>query len=98
MALDFEVKSRNISLKLPLFSTFPSCASRGVRSSRPSRKLILALVEGMYGSMRNERKRMKLVMTFRMSGVLNKKGSTLLFYRRILYLAGTCFPERRPPC
>jgi hypothetical protein len=50
---------------------FPRKASWGVRSS-PSRKLILAAVDGMKGSIKKDSKRMKLRMLLRTRGVLNK--------------------------
>jgi hypothetical protein len=48
-------------------------SSRGVRSSQPSKKLILALVEGRYGSSSSDTKRMRLQATPSMTFDLYKR-------------------------
>jgi hypothetical protein len=70
---DYLVKVRNTPSNFS-FRRYPiNRSSRGVRSSHPSKKLILALVEGRYGSNSSDTKRMKLQATLSMTFDLCKR-------------------------
>lgn len=73
------VSERKVCLKAFSFKYFPRVTSCGV-GFNPSKKLILAAVDGIYGSIRKDWNRMKLAITFKTRWVLYKFMITFRFH------------------
>ena len=88
------VRERKLCLKGFSFKYLPSVTSCWV-GFNPSKKLILAAVDGIYGSIKKDWNRMKLAITFKTRWVLNKIKFTFRSHdslsTKIWTLEGICF-------
>lgn len=95
------VSERKVSLKGFSFKYFPRVTSCGV-GFNPSKKLILAAVDGIYGSIKNDWNRMKLAITFKTRWVLYRFISTFRFHGfpspRIWSPEDICYLLKKPTC